>query len=142
MYSELLKYVSVYLLSMTKFMAGPSIGMAVGMPILGTVVISVLGMMTSVLIFSVIGEKSGYPRISKLIDYVKSKKSINDRFMYLWKRFGVAGVTFLTPVFFTPIIGTILVVAMGSPKTKILLYMFLSAVFWSITLSKIASVVV
>jgi membrane protein DedA with SNARE-associated domain len=127
---------------MTKFMAGPSIGVAVGMPILGTVVISVLGMMTSVMIFSVIGEKNGYPRISRLIDYVKSKKSINDRFMYLWKRFGVVGVTFLTPVFFTPIIGTILVVAMGSPKTKILLYMFLSAVFWSITLSKIASAVV
>ena len=62
--------------------------------------------------------------------------------MYLWKRFGVVGVTFLTPVFFTPIIGTILVVAMGSPRTKVMGYMFLSAVFWSITLSKIASVVV
>ena len=123
-------------------MAGPSIGVAIGMPVIWTIVISVLGMMTSVMIFSVIGEKTGYPKISRFIDYIRSKKTINNRFMYLWKRFGVVGVTFLTPVFFTPIIGTILVVAMGSPRTKVLGYMFLSAVFWSITLSKIASVVV
>ena len=36
-------------------MAGPSIGVAIGMPVIWTIVISVLGMMTSVMIFSVIG---------------------------------------------------------------------------------------
>ena len=142
MFSELIKYISVYLLSMTKFMAGPSIGMAVGMPMFWTVTISVTGMMTSVLIFTAIGERRGFPRISKFVDYIKNREGINKRFMYLWKRFGVLGVTFLTPVFFTPIIGTILVTAMGSPRSKVLIYMFFSAVFWSITLSKIAGAIV
>lgn len=142
MYSEILKFFSVYLLSMTKFMAGPSIGVAVGMPVVWTIVISVMGMMTSVLIFTLIGERKGYPRIIRLIEFIKSRKGINQRFMYLWKRFGVIGVSFLTPVFFTPIIGTILVTAMGSPKTKVLIYMFFSAIFWSIALSNIARVVV
>lgn len=142
MFSEILKYVSVYLLGMTKFMVGPPIGVAIGMPTVWTIVFSVLGMMTSVLIFSLIGEHTGYPRITRLINYVKDKRGINKHFMYLWKKFGVIGVTFLTPVFFTPIIGTILVTAMGSPRGKVLIYMFFSAIFWSITLSKIAKVVV
>lgn len=142
MYSEILKFFSVYLLSMTKFMAGPSIGVAVGVPVVWTIVISVMGMMTSVLIFTLIGERRGYPPIIRLVEFIKSRKGINQRFMYLWKRFGVIGVSFLTPVFFTPIIGTILVTAMGSPKTKVLVYMFFSAIFWSIALSNIARVVV
>ena len=142
MYSEILKYLTVYLLGMTKFMVGPPIGVATGMPTFWIVIISVLGMMTSVMIFSLIGERTGYPLITRLINYVKDKKHINKYFMYLWKRFGVVGVTFLTPIFFTPIIGTILVIAMGSPRGKVLVYMFFSAIFWSITLSKIANVVV
>jgi len=141
-FSEIIKYLSVYFLSMTKFVAGPSIGVVVGMPMFWTVVISVLGMMTSVMIFLLIGERRGYPLINRLVRYIRSRKGINDRFMYLWKRYGVAGVTFLTTVLFTPIIGTILVVAMGSPRMKVLVYMFFSAIFWSIALSKIASAVV
>jgi len=142
MFSEILKYITIYLLGMTKFMAGPSIGIAIGMPTFWTVLISVLGMMTSVLIFTTIGERSGYPRITKLVNYIRNKKGLNHRFQYLWEKFGIAGVTFLTPVFFTPIIGTILVSAMGSPKGKIIIYMFFSAIFWSITLSKIVKEVV
>ena len=142
MFSELLKYISIYLLSMTKFMAGPSMGVAIGIPTIWTIVISVLGMMTSVLIFTAIGERTGYPWINRLMGYIKSKQGLNQRFQYMWKRFGVAGITFLTPVFFTPIVGTILVSGMGSPRGKIIIYMFFSAVFWSITLSKIVEVVV
>lgn len=142
MVSEFLKYISVYLLGMTKFMIGPPTGVAIGISTFWIVVVSVLGMMTSVLIFSLIGERTGYPRITRLINYVKGKKTINKHFMYLWKKFGIVGVTFLTPIFFTPIIGTILVTAMGSPRGKVLFYMFFSAIFWSITLSKIAKVVV
>jgi membrane protein DedA with SNARE-associated domain len=123
-------------------MAGPSIGIAIGMPIFLTVLISVLGMMTSVLIFATIGERSGYPSITRLVNYVRNRQGLNEKFQYLWEKFGIAGVTFLTPVLFTPIIGTILVSAMGSPKGKIIVYMFFSAVFWSITLSKIVKGVV
>ncbi len=142
MFSEILKYLSIYFLSMTKFMAGPSVGVAVGMPTLLTVIISVLGMMTSVLIFTSIGERKGYPWIIRLVERIKSKRNLNKLFQLLWGKFGVAGVTFLTPILFTPIIGTILVSAMGSPRSKIIIYMFISAVFWSITLSKIVKGVV
>ncbi len=142
MFSEVIKYLSVYFLSMTKFMIGPPIGVATGLPAGWIVVISVLGMMTSVLIFSLIGERTGYPMITRMINHIRSKKAINKHFNYLWNRFGIAGITFLTPIFFTPIIGTILVTAMGSPRRKVIIYMLVSAIFWSITLSQIASAVV
>jgi hypothetical protein len=127
---------------MTKFMAGPTIGVVAGMPTLWTVVMSVLGMMTSVLIFTLIGEYRGYPRITRIIDQIQARRGVNRYFNYIWQKVGIIGVIFLTPVFFTPIIGTILVNAMGSPRAKIIIYMFFSAIFWSITLSKIAQVVV
>jgi len=142
MFSEIVKYLSIYLLSMTKFVAGPSFGVVSGLPDIWTIVVSVLGMMTSVLIFTLIGEKRGFPRITRFIDYIKSKKGMNERFLYVWNKFGIAGITFLTPIFFTPIIGTILVTAMGSPRGKVIIYMFFSAVFWSITLSRIVKGIV
>lgn len=99
-------------------------------------------MMTSVFIFSLIGEKLKIFWLPKFIRDARKEKPKNRYFIYLWDRFGVFGVTFLTPILFTPIGGTLLATAMGSSKTKIFIYMFFSAVFWSITLSKIAQVVI
>jgi hypothetical protein len=41
----------------------------------------------------------------------------------------------LTPIILTPIGGTLLALSSGSPKDKIILYMFLSAVFWAVAFS-------
>ena len=142
MFSEIIKYISVYLLSMVKFMAGPPLGVAVGISTMETILISIFGMMTSVVIFSLIGEKINVSWLPKFIREARSKKPTNKKFINLWNRFGIFGVSFLTPILFTPIGGTLLVTAMGSPKGKVITYMFFSAVFWSITLSKIAQVIV
>ena len=52
---EILKYLSVYLISMVKFFAGPLTGVAVGLSYLETVLLTIAGMMTTVIIFSIIG---------------------------------------------------------------------------------------
>jgi hypothetical protein len=41
----------------------------------------------------------------------------------------------LTPVVLTPIGGTLLAVSSGSPKEKIIIYMLVSASFWSVVIS-------
>jgi hypothetical protein len=41
----------------------------------------------------------------------------------------------LTPVLLTPIGGTLLAVSSGSPKEKIILFMFVSASVWSVIFS-------
>ena len=60
----------------------------------------------------------------------------NRRFVTLWKKYGLFGVSFLTPVVFSPVIGTLLVHAFGGSKKKIITYMLISAVFWSFLLTK------
>ncbi|SDM12138.1 hypothetical protein SAMN05421823_110226 [Catalinimonas alkaloidigena] len=133
MISELVKYVSVYLTSMVKFIAGPTTGLATGLTLGETLVFTVLGMMTSVVMFSLLGE-----RLRKLwtqyFPQRKRKKLFtprNRRIVTIWTRWGVQGVAFLTPVLFSPIIGTILAASFGAPKGKIVGYMLVSAIFWA-----------
>jgi membrane protein DedA with SNARE-associated domain len=57
------------------------------------------------------------------------------KFVRIWKKYGLVGVALLTPVLLTPIGGTLLAVSSGSPKEKIIIFMFVSASVWSILLS-------
>jgi len=60
----------------------------------------------------------------------------NRRFVIFWRKYGLFGVSFLTPLVFSPIIGTLLVNAFGGSKKKIITYMLISAAFWSFLLTK------
>ena len=136
MFSEIFKYLSVFLASSVKFIAGPTMGIVAGFSLFETIVITILGMMTSVLIFSFLGEQIRRRFLSKF----KNKKFYSNnsrRFKIIWKRYGLFGVTFLTPILFSPIGGTLLITATGAPRKKVLTYMFFSAVFWSVTFSKV-----
>jgi hypothetical protein len=136
MVTEIGKYLTVYLISMLKFIGGPSLGAAVGLSFLETVAATVLGMMTTVVIISFFGRglrtwlNNTFNRDQKVF----SRR--NRRFVTFWKKYGLFGVSFLTPVLFSPILGTLLVNAFGGSRSKILGYMLVSAIFWSLTLSK------
>jgi hypothetical protein len=54
-------------------------------------------------------------------------------FVRIWRKYGLIGVAFLTPVLFSIPIGTIIANAFENNKQKIFLYMFLSIAFWSVT---------
>jgi len=136
MFSEVFKYLSVFLASSVKFIAGPAMGTVAGFSLFETIVITILGMMTSVLVFSFLGEQI---RKRFLTKFFKGKVFCpsSRRFRIIWKRYGLFGVTFLTPIIFSPIGGTLLITATGAPRIKVFAYMFFSAVFWSITFSKV-----
>ncbi len=135
MWEEILKALPVAVSSSVKFIFGPLGGYAVGLHLITTIGATVVGMMGSVTAFTFFGD---WLR-SKIIDrfFSKSKKFSpgNRKFIGIWKKYGMAGVAFLTPLLLTPIGGTILAVAFGSPKEKILLYMFISAVWWATVFS-------
>ena len=85
-------------------------------------------MMTSVILFTFFGE---WIRMK----FFKNKEGIstnNPKHAGIWKKYGLAGSAFLTPVILTPIGGTLLAVSSGSPKEKIIFYMFVSAAAWSL----------
>jgi membrane protein DedA with SNARE-associated domain len=133
----ILKIISVYFSTMLKFIFGPLGGYAAKLNFLTTVLTSVAGMMTVVLLFTFFGEwlrKNVLSKFSKK----QSKFSVNNkRFVSIWKKYGLVGVAILTPLILTPIGGTILAVSSGSPKDKIIFYMFISAAIWSLVFSGI-----
>lgn len=137
------KYFSIYFLSMLKFIAGPLIGLATGTSVWETSILTILGMMTSVLLFSFIGKIFRERVIKRFFKKKKVFSRKTRRFVALWQQYGIMGISFLTPILFTPIGGTILITSLSGlqQKRKMFTYMLLSASFWSFTLSSLMHLV-
>ena len=135
MWQLILKAATVYFSSMLKFIFGPLGGYAAGFPLLATILITVAGMMTVVILFTYFGTWIKARLIDKFFSKSKRFSSRNRKFVTIWKRYGLIGVAALTPVILTPIGGTVLAVSSGSPKERIIFYMLVSASFWAIVLS-------
>ena len=137
MSEEIIKVISIILLTMLKFIAGPTLGYAGGFSFLGTIIITISGMMSSVFLFTFLGKVL---REKVLVRFFRNRKRFtkrNRRFVTIWKKYGLWGVAFLTPVILTPIGGTIVLTSFGSSKREILISMFFSAAFWSTAISSI-----
>jgi len=142
MLSEIGKYVTVYLTSMVKFIAGPTIGAAIGLSFMETFILTVMGMMTTVVIVSFFGAKM---KIWYQTRFGKNRKLFtkrNRRFVYIWRTYGILGISFLTPLIFSPPIGALLITSVDDSRKKMFLYMFASAVFWGIAYSKFLHILV
>jgi hypothetical protein len=135
MWEEILKAIPVYLGSMLKFIVGPVGGYTAGLNVLTTILCTVFGMMTVVFFITYSGtwlKQKVFSRFSKN----KNKFTVNNRrFVTIWKKYGLTGVALLTPIILTPIGGTLLAISSGSPKDKIIFYMFISASFWAVVFS-------
>jgi hypothetical protein len=131
-----LKYFSVYFLSGLKFIFGPSLGVAYDLPVPVTILLTTLGMMTTVYLFTFFGDKiRSYTARFRRSKRVFSKKS--RRFVKIWVRFGLKGVCFLTPLLLTPPGGAFLINLLGSNKRMIIKWMWISAISWSTILTLI-----
>ncbi len=132
MEGEILKGISIFLLTMLKFIAGPTLGYAAGFSFLTTVLITISGMMASVVLFTYLG---AYLRERVLRRFFRRKRVFSPktrRFVTIWKKYGISGIAFLTPLILTPIGGTIVLTSFGSPRRAILMTMLFSAVIWSL----------
>ena len=136
MWEEILKAIPVYFSCMLKFILGPIGGYAAGLNLVTTILTTVFGMMTIVFLFTFFGDWIKKNIIDRFRKQDKKKSAAkNTRFNNIWKKYGLAGVAFLTPIILTPIGGTLLAVSSGSPKDKIIFYMFISAAAWSVLFS-------
>jgi len=133
---DIIKYFTVFLLSMIKFVGGPLFGIKVGMSVLQTALFTCLGMMTSVILFTTFlgdGFHSWVMRLFNRNPRLFTKK--NRKKVRMWRAYGLRGVAFLTPLILSPIGGTMLANSFGESKKKIILYMLISAVCWAFTMS-------
>lgn len=134
MWQEILRAVPVYFSCMLKFIFGPVGGYGVGLHPITTILTTVAGMMTVVFLFTFFGNwirTRVFGRFKKRTINLKRAAKLEQ----IWKRYGLVGVALLTPIILTPIGGTLLAVSSGSPKEKIIFYMFVSASFWSVVMS-------
>lgn len=126
-----LKYFTVYALSGLKFIFGPTLGLAYELPLIVTILLTSLGMMTTVYLFTYFG----HPIRRFAARFARGNKKIftkrNRRFVKIWNKYGLIGASLLTPLLLTPPGGALLVNIFGSHKRTIIKWMWISAIGWS-----------
>jgi membrane protein DedA with SNARE-associated domain len=135
MWEEILKAFSVYLSSMIKFIFGPIGGKAAGLHLITTVVVTAAGMMTVVIAFTYFGEFIRSRILDRLFKKKKPPSDMAPPKAGFFKKYGLVGIAFFTPIILTPIGGTLLAVGISTNREKIIFYMLMSACVWSIILT-------
>lgn len=129
---EFARYASVILASAIKFFGGPLTGLALGLTWPETALCTTIGMMFSVVLVTYAGAA-----LQALLNRYRPRKpkrftSRTRLAIRIWKRFGMAGIGFLTPLLLTPIGGTALAVSFRVNRSQLFLYMLVSGVVWAI----------
>lgn len=135
MWEEITRAIPIYFSSMLKFILGPSLGYLAKLNMVTTILTTVAGMMTVVLAFAFFGDFIRKRIINKYFTRRKRFSERNRKFVQVWRKYGLAGVAALTPLLFTPIGGVLLAVSFGSPRDKLIIYMFISASVWAVVLT-------
>jgi sterol desaturase/sphingolipid hydroxylase (fatty acid hydroxylase superfamily) len=129
------KYWVVIFSTAIKFFMGPAAGLGLGLSWLETAICTIVGMMFTVLIVVLLSNQ-----VANVIQYFRKEKpklfSKRTRFaVRLWKKMGIWGLACLTPLFFTPVGGTLLALSFKVNKLTIVASMLFFAVFWGITIT-------
>lgn len=132
MMEELLKAFPIYLLTTLKVIFGPTLGYAAGLHIVTSMLVTFLGMMTSVVIITFFGKLLHKGVLKKWFEKQEQSAQASK-----WKKYGLTGLAVLTPLLLTPIGGSILAVAGGYERRKILIYMLISAGFFSVIVTSV-----
>ncbi|MDX5340512.1 MAG: hypothetical protein LPK25_15915 [Cyclobacteriaceae bacterium] len=144
MNEDLITFLGIYFLCIFKFIAGPVFGSAAGYTFWKIILVTLSGMMSSVLIFTFVGSKIKAWIEGKWMKKgpVFTKKSRN--IVRIWLKYGEIGIAFLTPLILTPVGGTLILVSFGTKKRRIFFHMFWSGLLWaaffSLTIQYILSI--
>jgi uncharacterized membrane protein len=134
MIEYLIKFLVIYISCLFKFVAGPILGSAAGYSLWEIIMVTVGGLMTTVFSLTYLGE---WIKKNWTINIQKKKKRFSKssrRIVKVWQKFGPIGIAAITPMFLTPVGGTIIMTAFRVEKKKVFTYMFISGLFWAIIL--------
>lgn len=131
---KLASYLTVYLLGSAKFALAPPTGIGLGLSEWETILCTIAGMCSTALWVPFLGEKFLAYLRKKRLEKGKKIQVFTPRkrlIVKIYQKFSIWGIALLTPVLFSPIVGCAIAVSLGVQKQKILLTMFLSAIFWA-----------
>ena len=131
------KYFTVIVATAIKFFNGPIAGLLLSLTWWETAVCSIIGMMTTVIIVSILGDQ-----VQRLMTKYRTKKvtlfSKRSRFtIKIWLKLGIWGIACFTPLLFTPIGGTLMALSFKVPIPKIIFSMLIFSVFWAFSFTKL-----
>lgn len=135
MFSEVVSYLTVFFTSMFKFVFGPFLGVHSELTFFETTIFTVTGMMTTVVLFSFLGQRIKKFYFKNFLPNRKLFTSKNRKIIKFWRRHGLKGVAFLTPILFSPILGTMVASSFGESRKRIFIYMLGSSIFWAFLLT-------
>jgi len=129
---EIIPYFTVYVSSAVRFFLGPALGIGFGLGIGPTILLTTAGMMSTVFFITFFSHITQI-FIQHFFSIKKNKKftSRTRRFVKIWKYSGVKGIAFITPIVLSPVIGALLLNAVGAKKKEIIKWMLLSALLWA-----------
>lgn len=132
MLEEVLSYLSIFLLACLKSIFPPVLGPGMGMTKLEIIIITVAGLMTSVTLFTFVGDKIKKNIIPFFVKNPKKFSKSSRRKVRIWKKYGIIGTCFLTPLILSPVGGSLLVSSVGAPRKQVFFYMFIFGLFWAV----------
>lgn len=127
MWEEIVKAFPIYLLSTLKVVFGPIMGYVAKLNIFTSMFVTFAGMMTSVTAITFFGNLLRKGFLKRWFEKQQAKALTSK-----WRKYGLVGIAVLTPLLLTPIGGTVLAVAGGYPRTKIIIYMLISGAIYSV----------
>jgi len=91
-------------------------------------------MMTTVIIITYSGDGIREKIFKKFFKKKKLFTKKNRQFVKIWRKYGLEGIAFLTPILLSPPGGALIAVVLGggNEKKKIILHMLIWSVVWSI----------
>lgn len=142
---SLLEIISVFLMSTVKFVfGGVPLALGLGFSFFQAVTVTSLGGFVGVTVFVYTSDKLiAYLKKRKILKQLENpnqirKKSFtrtNKIIIIVKQRFGLLGISLLTPLLLSIPIGCFLAVRYFNDKQRILIYMFGSILFWSVSIS-------
>ncbi len=145
MNQQIWEIVTVFLVSTVKFVFGAvPMALSFGFSFFEAVTVTTIGGFTGVTFFVMMSDrlianykikqakkKTEYPIASPPKIFTRTNRII----VYIKKRFGLLGIALLTPLLLSIPIGCFVAVRYFKEKQRILIYMFASILFWSVSIS-------
>lgn len=142
---SLLEILSVFLMSTVKFVfGGVPLALGLGFSFFQAVTVTSLGGFVGVTFFVYTSDKLiAYFKKRKILKQLENPNQIrkkvftrtNKIIIIVKQRFGLLGISLLTPLLLSIPIGCFLAVRYFNDKQRILFYMFGSILFWSVSIS-------
>ncbi|CAM4149714.1 hypothetical protein EWU23_06305 [Cytophagaceae bacterium 50C-KIRBA] len=124
-------YSAVMAATAIKFIAGPITGFSLGLSWVETILFTWLGMMITVSFMISLGQWlvkyiAKWRNQKPLVFSKRARLAVK-----IWTKFGIKGIAACTPLFLTPIGGSLLALSFKVPLPRILFFMAISAFLWA-----------